>query len=86
MKRYRDDQKQVKGSCEVAVCAPTTVRIHEARRSHPDEVDHSDRGVRTKIADLQRLERTLSEVSARCTGGDVPECPIVDALFEASLR
>lgn len=42
--------------------------------------------IRAKIADLQRLERTLSEVSARCTGGDVPECPIVDALFEASLR
>ena len=37
--------------------------------------------VRQKIADLQRLERTLSEVASRCSGDDVPECPILEALF-----
>ncbi len=37
--------------------------------------------VRTKIADLQRLERTLSEVASRCQGGSVPDCPIVEALY-----
>lgn len=37
--------------------------------------------VRQKIADLKQLERTLAAVSAQCEGGDVPECPIVDALF-----
>ena len=37
--------------------------------------------VRAKIADLTRLERTLADVSARCEGGDVPECPIIDTLF-----
>ncbi|MEO1168778.1 MAG: helix-turn-helix domain-containing protein [Pseudomonadota bacterium] len=37
--------------------------------------------VRQKIADLKKLERTLADVSAQCEGGDVPECPIIDALF-----
>jgi len=40
--------------------------------------------VRQKITDLQRLERTLSEVADRCTGDAVPECPIVEALFADS--
>ncbi|NKE48495.1 helix-turn-helix domain-containing protein [Roseomonas frigidaquae] len=37
--------------------------------------------VRKKIADLQRLERTLSEVASRCQGGSVPDCPIIEALY-----
>ncbi len=39
--------------------------------------------IREKIADLRRLEVTLSEVSAKCQGGDVPDCPIIDALQDA---
>ena len=38
---------------------------------------------REKIADLRRLEAMLSEVSAKCQGGDVPDCPIIDALQDA---
>ncbi len=41
--------------------------------------------VRAKIADLRRLERTLAEVSAQCEGGAVPDCPIIDALFESRV-
>ena len=37
--------------------------------------------VRQKIIDLKKLERTLADVSAQCEGGDVPECPIIDALY-----
>lgn len=37
--------------------------------------------VREKIKDLRKLERTLATVSAQCDGGNVPECPIIDALF-----
>lgn len=33
-----------------------------------------------KIADLRRLEQTLVDLSARCAGGDVPDCPIMIAL------
>lgn len=36
--------------------------------------------VRTKIADLRRIERVLAEAAARCTGGEVPDCPVLDAL------
>jgi MerR family mercuric resistance operon transcriptional regulator len=38
--------------------------------------------IRRKIADLRRLARVMTEVSSRCTGDLVPECPIVDALFQ----
>lgn len=37
--------------------------------------------VREKIADLRRLEKTLARISAQCVGNAVPECPIIDALF-----
>jgi MerR family mercuric resistance operon transcriptional regulator len=36
--------------------------------------------IRRKIADLRRMERTLAKTVARCEGGTIPECPIVDVL------
>ena len=39
--------------------------------------------VRDRIRDLQRLERTLSTISDRCTGGQVPDCPIIDEMLGA---
>lgn len=36
--------------------------------------------VRTKIADLRRIERVLATTSAACSGNAVPECPVLDAL------
>jgi MerR family mercuric resistance operon transcriptional regulator len=36
--------------------------------------------VRAKIADLRRLENTLTTISSKCEGGDTPDCPIVEAL------
>ena len=38
--------------------------------------------VRRKIADLRRLERTLAEVAGKCRGGKVPDCPVIEALFD----
>lgn len=38
--------------------------------------------IRTKIRDLSRLERTLAEMAESCAGGDVPDCPVMDALLE----
>ncbi len=37
--------------------------------------------VRRKITDLKRLERTLTQISNECSGGAVPECPVIDALW-----
>lgn len=39
--------------------------------------------IRHKIADLRRLERTLSDMAGKCKGGKVPDCPVIDALFNA---
>jgi len=36
--------------------------------------------VRAKIADLQRIEAVLSRTAALCSGGDLPECPVLDSL------
>ena len=35
-----------------------------------------------KVADLRKLERVLDEMAAECDGGEVPECPIIDALYQ----
>jgi len=37
--------------------------------------------VQKKIADLKRMEKTLKDTAARCTGGEAPDCPIIDSLF-----
>ncbi len=39
--------------------------------------------VRARIADLRTMERTLDDMAARCDGGEIPDCAIVEALFEA---
>ncbi|MBI3636892.1 MAG: helix-turn-helix domain-containing protein [Candidatus Rokubacteria bacterium] len=37
---------------------------------------------RRKITDLRRLEQVMADMAAKCTGKRVPDCPIIDALFE----
>lgn len=37
-------------------------------------------GVRSKIADLMRLEAILADAVARCTGDTAPACPVLDIL------
>jgi MerR family mercuric resistance operon transcriptional regulator len=39
------------------------------------------REIRRKIADLRRLQRVFEMMAAQCTGGALPDCPIIDALF-----
>lgn len=36
--------------------------------------------VRAKIADLTRIEEVLTATAAQCSGEDVPECPVLEAL------
>lgn len=38
--------------------------------------------VQRKIASLRRLEHVLAGIANQCTGGQVPDCPVIDALFE----
>jgi len=37
-------------------------------------------GIRDKVRDLKRLDRTLSALAAQCNGDTVPACPVLDAL------
>jgi len=52
---------------------PSCRDVHALTTEHLAEV-------RQKIADLKRLERTLSEITKECARGDTPDCPIIDAL------
>ena len=38
--------------------------------------------VRQKITDLRNLEGVLKDMVSQCDGGTVPDCPIMDALFD----
>ena len=40
--------------------------------------------IRKKIADLRRMDRILSGTIKSCSGEDVPDCPLIDALFQRS--
>jgi MerR family mercuric resistance operon transcriptional regulator len=51
----------------------TCAEVQALALTHVDEI-------RRKIADLKRLERALKEMAKQCSGGDVPECPIIEIL------
>lgn len=40
--------------------------------------------VRGKLADLAKLERLLASTVERCSGGHVPDCPVIHMLEETS--
>ena len=40
------------------------------------------RSVRQKISDLRRMESTLSDTVHSCSGQNVPDCPLIDRLFD----
>jgi MerR family transcriptional regulator, mercuric resistance operon regulatory protein len=48
---------------------------------HTMTIDHLS-SVRKKLQDLTKLECALTKMAAECSRGDVPECPVIDTLFE----
>ena len=44
-------------------------------------LEHAD-DVYRKITDLKKLERVLKDMVSQCDRGDVPDCPVIDALFQ----
>jgi len=48
---------------------------------HDLTVDHLA-SVRDKISNLKKLEKALLAMVSECSRGDVPECPILEILFE----
>jgi MerR family mercuric resistance operon transcriptional regulator len=53
----------------------TCGEVHEITGEHLDNV-------RAKLNDLHLLERSLAEIHMQCKGGTVPECPVINVLFE----
>lgn len=53
----------------------TCAQIREVAVTHLAEI-------RQKIADLRRLERSLRDMADRCTGDEVPECPVIEVLWK----
>jgi MerR family transcriptional regulator, mercuric resistance operon regulatory protein len=45
-----------------------------------DIAAHHLEHIRTKIADLVKLEKLLAKTIAKCSGDTVPECPVIDIL------
>ncbi len=39
--------------------------------------------IQEKISDLRRMKQTLRELSNQCTGEDVPDCPIIEVLYQS---
>lgn len=54
----------------------TCAEVHALMMQHLKEV-------RSKIADLRRLEKLIAEMAAQCSKAKIPKCPIIDALFDA---
>ncbi len=66
-----------------ALLALSTERGHEACAEVRNlAADHLD-DVRAKIADLGAMERILSDAVRRCDAGELPGCPLIDALSAA---
>ncbi|SKA25004.1 MerR family transcriptional regulator, mercuric resistance operon regulatory protein [Enhydrobacter aerosaccus] len=54
----------------------TCEQVEHLAIEHVHEVDR-------KISDLRRLKRVLEAMISRCSGGEVPRCPIIDTLYDA---
>lgn len=46
---------------------------------------HHLSSVREKIENLKRMESTLSKTIRSCSGRDVPDCPLIDRLFDTDV-
>jgi len=53
---------------------PTCAEVFEITSTHVDLI-------RTKIADLKKLEKTLSSVAKECSRNKTPDCAIIKTLF-----
>jgi len=64
----------------------TLLRLVDGKRYTCQEVkivsDRHLEDVKKKVSDLRKLQKTLSTISSQCDGGSVPDCPIIEALFE----
>jgi MerR family transcriptional regulator, mercuric resistance operon regulatory protein len=54
----------------------TCAQVEALARAHVEDI-------RRKVADLKKMQLVLERMVAQCGGGTIPDCPIVDTLFDA---
>ncbi|MBU6297483.1 MAG: helix-turn-helix domain-containing protein [Alphaproteobacteria bacterium] len=52
----------------------TCAQVESLAHQHVQEIGQ-------KISDLRKIRNVLETMAAQCSGGKVPECPIIDTLF-----
>lgn len=57
--------------------APTCAEVKERTDRHLADI-------RAKIEDLKRMEAVLAATASRCSGAEVPDCPVLDAISRSS--
>jgi MerR family mercuric resistance operon transcriptional regulator len=57
--------------------APTCAEVKERTKRHLADV-------RARIADLRRIEAVLAATASRCSGAEVPDCPVLDAISNSA--
>lgn len=55
--------------------APTCADVKERTERHIADI-------RARIADLRRIEAVLAATASRCSGAEIPECPVLDAISD----
>ncbi|EFI52769.1 helix-turn-helix domain-containing protein [Afipia sp. 1NLS2] len=60
----------------LALGGPGKASCADARKIAAHHLDD----IRTKIADLRKLERLLAKTIAQCSGSRAPDCPVLDVL------
>jgi MerR family mercuric resistance operon transcriptional regulator len=60
----------------LALGAPGRASCADVREIAAHHLD----AIRSKIADLRKLERLLAKTIAQCSGNKVPDCPVLDIL------
>ena len=68
--------EELRGLLSLVDCGDyTCAEVHDLTSEHLETV-------RSKIVDLRRLESTLATIVAGCDSRNVPDCPVIDALFQ----
>ena len=66
----------------------TLLKLVDGKKTTCQEIKTITEGhlhdIERKITDLEKLQKTLGDISSQCSGGFVPDCPIIDSLFTES--
>lgn len=66
-----DDVRGLLGLGDAA--APTCAEVKDRTERHLVDV-------REKISDLKKIETVLAQTAAKCSGANVPDCPVLDTI------